>query len=62
MLEKPANSPGQRRSRIGIRGAWLPINQRELSREGLSGFISAIRQRRMTLIAVIVLVPLCAHG
>ncbi len=34
--------------------------QRDLSSESLSGFISALRQRRKTLIATIVLVPLCA--
>ena len=57
MLDKPANSPGAAPvPELGPRHL-APDQPRELSREGLSGFISAIRQRRMTLIAVIVLVP-----
>jgi polysaccharide biosynthesis transport protein len=59
MLEKPANSPGAAPvPELGPR-LLAPDQPRESAREGLSGFISAIRQRRMTLIAVIVLVPLC---
>ena len=59
MLEKPANSPGAAPvPELGTRNL-APDQPRESSREGLSGFISAIRQRRMTLVAVIVLVPLC---
>ena len=59
MLEKPANSPGAAPvPELGPRHL-APDQTRELSREGLSGFISAIRQRRKTLIAVIVLVPFC---
>ena len=33
---------------------------RAAMRDGLSGFLAAIRQRRLTLLATIVLVPLCA--
>jgi polysaccharide biosynthesis transport protein len=59
MLEKPTNSPGAAPvPELGTRNL-APDQPRESSREGLSGFISAIRQRRMTLVAVIVLVPLC---
>ena len=59
MLEKPANSPGAAPVPELRPRHLAPDQPRELAREGLSGFISAIRQRRMTLIAVIVLIPLC---
>ncbi len=59
MLEKAANSSGAAPvPEMGPRHL-APDQTRESSREGLSGFISAIRQRRMMLIAVIVLVPFC---
>ena len=60
MLDKPANTPGPAPDpELGPRPP-APGPQRGLSREGLSGFLSAVRQRRKTLIAVIVLVPLAA--
>ena len=60
MLDKPANTPGGAPDpELGPR-RLAPDPQRGLSREGLSGFLSAVRQRRKTLIAAIVLVPLCA--
>jgi succinoglycan biosynthesis transport protein ExoP len=60
MLDKPADSAGATPvPGLGSRNQ-APHQQRGLSRESLSGFLLAVRQRRKTLIAVIVLVPLCA--
>ena len=60
MLDKPANSPGPAPDAGSGPPRLVPDPQRVLSREGLSGCISAVRQRRKTLLAAIVLVPLCA--
>ena len=40
-------------------GSQRPDQQRRPAGENLSGFLSAVRQRRKTLLAAIVLVPLC---
>ena len=60
MLDKPAPSVGAAPiPGPGIR-ARAPDTQHGLTRESLSGFLSAVRQRRATLAAVVVLIPLCA--
>src|SRR4051794_37606754 len=62
MLDMPANGaagPPPAAAASGPRGA-AAARAYGLSRESLSDFISAIRQRRRVLIAVIVLIPLCA--
>jgi succinoglycan biosynthesis transport protein ExoP len=60
MLDKPANSSGSPDfADHGSRQLAHPHPQAS-SRETLAGFISAIRQRRKTLIAVITVIPLCA--
>jgi polysaccharide biosynthesis transport protein len=59
MLDKPASSTEPAPiPESGFRHLG-PDHQHGLSREGLSGFIAAVRQRRKTLIAAIILVPLC---
>ncbi|HEX3574764.1 MAG TPA: hypothetical protein VHU42_09205 [Rhodopila sp.] len=59
MLDRPANSG--KPAATSPPGPWQPAlrDQRALSRESLAGFLSAVRQRRATLIAVILLIPLC---
>jgi succinoglycan biosynthesis transport protein ExoP len=59
MLEKPANHAGPTATpELGPRHRAADHPQ-GLSRESLAGFISTLRQRRKTLIAVIVIIPLC---
>ncbi len=67
MLDRPADPAGA--APIPNRGArHTPLSHpsigqpRGLSRESWAGFLSAVRQRRLTLIATIVLVPLCAYA
>jgi succinoglycan biosynthesis transport protein ExoP len=57
MLDRPAPT-----SPFPNRDGRLPMSEpsRNVPRESLSGFLSAIRQRRKTLVAVILLVPFCA--
>ncbi|MDB5398581.1 MAG: hypothetical protein JWQ55_599 [Rhodopila sp.] len=58
MLDRPARNTGS----LAIDpGSQHPDPQRSSSRESLSGFLSAVRRRRKTLLAAIVLVPLCAY-
>jgi capsular exopolysaccharide synthesis family protein len=59
MLDMPANPEGPAPRPDG--GSRYPghDDRHGLSRESLSEFILAIRQRRKTLIAVLVLIPLC---
>ncbi len=61
MLDTPANGAAGRppAAAPGLGGS-VTEQAHGLSRESLSGFISALRQRRRLLIAVIVLIPLCA--
>jgi capsular exopolysaccharide synthesis family protein len=61
MLDRPADIAGG--APLPNRGSPHPPpgTQRGLSRDGLAGFLSAVRQRRGTLIATIMLVPLCAY-
>jgi polysaccharide biosynthesis transport protein len=60
MLDKPANHAGPTATpEWGSRAAAADSPQ-ALSRENLGGFISALRQRRKTLLAVIIIIPLCA--
>jgi polysaccharide biosynthesis transport protein len=61
MLDKPSDSAGGAPVPNRGSGHSPPDPQRESPREGLSGFRSALRQRRKTLIATIVLVPLCTY-
>jgi polysaccharide biosynthesis transport protein len=60
MLDRPADIAGA--APLPDRGSRRlpPGQQRGSSRDGLPGFLSAVRQRRGTLLAAIVLVPLCA--
>jgi succinoglycan biosynthesis transport protein ExoP len=58
MLDRPADITGP--APVPDPGSARLDQQRGLSREGLSGFLSAVRQRRKTLIAVIILLPFCA--
>jgi uncharacterized protein involved in exopolysaccharide biosynthesis len=60
MLDKPANHAGPATDPDW--GARPPATDHPhgLPRESFSGFISTIRQRRKTLIAVLVIIPLCA--
>src|SRR6195952_5902153 len=60
MLDKPADSAAAAPSPKWALRSLASDQQHDLSRDSLAGFISAIRQRRKTLIAVIVLIPLCA--
>jgi capsular exopolysaccharide synthesis family protein len=61
MLDRPADIAGAA-PLPNREPPYLPSGQqRGLSREGMAGFLSAIRQRRNTLIAAVVLVPLCAY-
>lgn len=57
MLDKPASIAPVPRS--GAR-ATSPDRRDENGRDGLAGFVAAIRQRRGTLLATVILVPLCA--
>ena len=60
MLDKPANGAGDSSAAPESGPRRPPADLASgLSRESLAGFISAIRQRRRILIAVIVLIPLC---
>ncbi len=61
MLDTPANGSAGSPS-AGEPDLARPAAERGhgLSGSSLSGFISAVRQRRLVLIAVIVLIPLCA--
>ncbi len=61
MLDRPADIAGT--APVPDRGSQhLPPGQQHgLSRDSLTGFLSAVRQRRKTLIAAIVLVPLCSY-
>jgi polysaccharide biosynthesis transport protein len=60
MLDKPANSAAPATDPDWGARAPAPDHPHGLSRESLAGFISTIRQRRRTLIAVITIIPLCA--
>ena len=59
MLERPAEIKGT--APVLNPGSQRPELQRDGSRESLSAFFSSLRQRRKTLAAVLVLVPLCAY-
>jgi polysaccharide biosynthesis transport protein len=61
MLDRPADIAGA--APLPDRGSrrLSPGQQRGSSRDGLPGFLSAVRQRRGTLLAAILLVPLCAY-
>jgi succinoglycan biosynthesis transport protein ExoP len=57
MLDRPMDNAG---TAFGPDpGTPRPGQQRASPRESLSGLLSAVRQRRMTLVASIVLIPLC---
>jgi succinoglycan biosynthesis transport protein ExoP len=60
MLDRPANSAGAAPIPDWETRRQASGQASDRSRENLSGFISALRQRRRTLILAIVLVPLCA--
>ena len=57
MLDRPADISGTTPG--ADPGSRRPDRQRGSPQDGLPGFLAAVRQRRMTLIATIVLVPLC---
>jgi uncharacterized protein involved in exopolysaccharide biosynthesis/Mrp family chromosome partitioning ATPase len=57
MLDRPADISGT--APIPDPGLRRPDRQLGSPQDGLPGFLAAVRQRRMTLIATIVLVPLC---
>ncbi|HEY0181767.1 MAG TPA: hypothetical protein VGC09_03075 [Rhodopila sp.] len=54
----PALAPDPASQRLNPRPA---LSRPGLSRDSLAGFVLALRQRRKTLAAVIVLIPLCAY-
>jgi succinoglycan biosynthesis transport protein ExoP len=60
MLDPPAKNPAA--APMPRQAARQGDQQRGLSRESLPGFLSGVRQRRKTLAAVVVLVPLCAYA
>ena len=60
MFDRPADSVAAAASPTRDGRQHAPETPRGASRDSLSGFLSAIRQRRKTLVAVILLVPLCA--
>jgi succinoglycan biosynthesis transport protein ExoP len=61
MLDRAAEIPGATAPPNREPLPQPPGRPRGLSRENLGGFLLAIRQRRATLIATILLVPLCAY-
>jgi succinoglycan biosynthesis transport protein ExoP len=60
MLDKPANSQGPAATPDWAARHLASDHAHALSRESVTGFMSALRQQRKTLIAVIVIIPLCA--
>ena len=58
MLDRPADISGT--APLPDPGARRSDRQRGSSQDGLPGFLAALRQRRMTFLATIVLIPLCA--
>ena len=58
MLDRPADISG--RAPVPDPGIGRPDRQRGSTQDGLPGFLAAVRQRRLTLAATIVLIPLCA--
>jgi polysaccharide biosynthesis transport protein len=58
MLDRPADNTG---AMPADPGPQRPDQPRGSPHETLAGFLSAVRQRRKTLIAAIVLIPLCAY-